>query len=170
MKLGLIAGNGKFPFLVIEGAHRAGAQVAVAAIREETDPAIEQIADRPHGVGRGRGVGGWAGAWRRFDGHFVRRADVGETDRHDLGNIRGNRVWSTSDRSDPRRERHVLPGTGRLVGGEHHLKRAAVGKLLRALIRQFICHDENAAMNRLQRHIPSLFPPRISAFQSSSQT
>src|SRR4029453_2941563 len=46
MKLGLIAGNGKFPFLVIDGAHRAGAQVAVAAIREETDPSIETIADR----------------------------------------------------------------------------------------------------------------------------
>src|SRR5437016_2794882 len=45
MKLGLIAGNGKFPFLVIEGAKRAGAAVAVAAIREETDPEIESIAD-----------------------------------------------------------------------------------------------------------------------------
>jgi DUF1009 family protein len=54
MKLGLIAGNGKFPFLVIEGAHRAGAQVAVAAIREETDPAIEQIADRLTWVGIGQ--------------------------------------------------------------------------------------------------------------------
>src|SRR2546423_7050985 len=46
MKLGLIAGNGRFPFLVIEGAKRAGAAVAVAAIREETDPAIEKLADR----------------------------------------------------------------------------------------------------------------------------
>jgi DUF1009 family protein len=46
MRYGLIAGNGKFPFLVIEGARRAGAQVAVAAIREETDPAIEKIADK----------------------------------------------------------------------------------------------------------------------------
>jgi UDP-2,3-diacylglucosamine hydrolase len=54
MKLGLIAGNGKFPFLVIEGAHRAGAQVAVAAIREETDPAIEQIAERLTWVGIGQ--------------------------------------------------------------------------------------------------------------------
>ena len=53
-KLGLIAGNGRFPFLVIEGAHRAGAQVAVAAIREETDPAIEQIADRLTWVGIGQ--------------------------------------------------------------------------------------------------------------------
>lgn len=54
MKLGLIAGNGKFPFLVIEGAHRAGAEVAVAAIREETDPAIEGIADRLTWVGIGQ--------------------------------------------------------------------------------------------------------------------
>jgi DUF1009 family protein len=54
MKLGLIAGNGNFPFLVIEGAHRAGAQVAVAAIREETDPSIEKIADRLTWVGIGQ--------------------------------------------------------------------------------------------------------------------
>jgi DUF1009 family protein len=54
MKLGLIAGNGKFPFLVIEGAHKAGARVAVAAIREETDPEIERIADRIIWVGIGQ--------------------------------------------------------------------------------------------------------------------
>jgi len=54
MKIGLIAGNGQFPFLVIEGAHRAGAEVAVAAIREETDPSIEKIADRFTWVGIGQ--------------------------------------------------------------------------------------------------------------------
>lgn len=54
MKLGLIAGNGKFPFLVLEGAKRAGASVAVAAIREETDPAIEGLADRFTWVGIGQ--------------------------------------------------------------------------------------------------------------------
>ena len=54
MKLGLIAGNGQFPFLVIEGAHRTGAEVAVAAIREETDPSIEKIADRLTWVGIGQ--------------------------------------------------------------------------------------------------------------------
>jgi len=53
-KLGLIGGNGKFPFLVIEGAKRAGAAVAVAAIREETDPAIEKLADRFTWVGIGQ--------------------------------------------------------------------------------------------------------------------
>src|SRR6266849_3032014 len=54
MKLGLIAGNGKFPFLVLEGAKRAGASVAVAAIREETDPDIERLADRVTWVGVGQ--------------------------------------------------------------------------------------------------------------------
>jgi DUF1009 family protein len=54
MKLGLIAGNGKFPFLVLEGAKRAGTSVAVAAIREETDPAIESVADRLTWVGIGQ--------------------------------------------------------------------------------------------------------------------
>ena len=54
MKFGLIAGNGKFPFMVLEGARQSGAQVAVAAIREETDPRIEQIADRCTWVGIGQ--------------------------------------------------------------------------------------------------------------------
>src|SRR5207237_6954469 len=54
MKLGLIAGNGKFPFLVIEGARKAGASVAVAAIREETDPEIERAAESVAWVGLGR--------------------------------------------------------------------------------------------------------------------
>src|SRR5712675_2376608 len=54
MTLGLIAGNGRFPFLVLEGAKRAGASVAVAAIREETDPAIERLADRLTWVGIGQ--------------------------------------------------------------------------------------------------------------------
>jgi len=54
MRLGLIAGNGKFPFLVVEGARRAGVEVAVAAIREETDPEIEKVADRVAWVGIGQ--------------------------------------------------------------------------------------------------------------------
>jgi DUF1009 family protein len=54
MRYGLIAGNGKFPFLVVEGARRAGARLAVAAIREETDPAIEKVADKLTWVGIGQ--------------------------------------------------------------------------------------------------------------------
>ena len=53
-KLGLIAGNGTFPFLVLEGAKKAGAQVAVAAIREETDQNIEKVSDNVTWVGVGQ--------------------------------------------------------------------------------------------------------------------
>jgi DUF1009 family protein len=46
MHYGLIAGNGRFPFMVIEGARRAGVSLSVVAIREETDPNIEQQVER----------------------------------------------------------------------------------------------------------------------------
>lgn len=54
MKYGLIAGNGKFPFLVAEGAKRAGASLSIAAIREETDPGIEAFAESMTWVGIGQ--------------------------------------------------------------------------------------------------------------------
>src|SRR6266849_10201353 len=41
-KLGLIAGNGSFPLLLLDAARAQGAEVVVAAIREETSPLIEQ--------------------------------------------------------------------------------------------------------------------------------
>ncbi len=44
MMFGLIAGNGRFPFLVLEGARREGVEMAVAAIKEETDPNITRLA------------------------------------------------------------------------------------------------------------------------------
>ena len=40
-RLGLIAGNGKFPFLVLDAARAQGYDVVVAAIREEAFPEIE---------------------------------------------------------------------------------------------------------------------------------
>ena len=40
-KLGLIAGNGKFPFLVLDAACAQGHEVVVAAIKEEASPEIE---------------------------------------------------------------------------------------------------------------------------------
>jgi len=54
MRYGLIAGNGRFPFMVIEGARRAGVSLSVAAIREETDPSIEQEVERLTWVGIGQ--------------------------------------------------------------------------------------------------------------------
>jgi len=46
MKFGLIAGNGKFPFLVVEGARKQGASLSVVAIKEETDKRIEAVAEK----------------------------------------------------------------------------------------------------------------------------
>lgn len=54
MRYGLIAGNGRFPFLVLDGARRAGVDLSVAAIREETDPKIEREAERVIWVGIGQ--------------------------------------------------------------------------------------------------------------------
>src|SRR5947207_11492998 len=43
---GLIAGNGRFPFLVLEGARSQGIDMAVIAVREEASPELEKIARR----------------------------------------------------------------------------------------------------------------------------
>ena len=44
MKLGLIAGNGRFPFLLLDAARAQGLAVVVAAIREEADPELDRRA------------------------------------------------------------------------------------------------------------------------------
>lgn len=54
MKYGLIAGNGQFPFLVVDGAKKAGAELCVVGIKEETDPAIESVAENVEWVGIGQ--------------------------------------------------------------------------------------------------------------------
>jgi DUF1009 family protein len=46
-KLGLIAGNGRFPFLVLDAARGAGHDVTVVALKEETFPELEAQAARP---------------------------------------------------------------------------------------------------------------------------
>jgi DUF1009 family protein len=50
---GLIAGNGRFPFLVLEAAREQGIEMAVIAIREEASPELEKIASRLHWVSLG---------------------------------------------------------------------------------------------------------------------
>jgi DUF1009 family protein len=54
MKFGLIAGNGNFPFLVVEGARKQGAALSVVAIKEETDRRIEEVAEKVVWVGIGQ--------------------------------------------------------------------------------------------------------------------
>jgi UDP-2,3-diacylglucosamine hydrolase len=50
---GLIAGNGRFPFLVLEGARSQGIEMAVIALKEEASPELEKSAARVHWVSLG---------------------------------------------------------------------------------------------------------------------
>jgi hypothetical protein len=52
--LGLIAGNGRFPFLAAAGARRAGRRVVAVAIREEASPELEAEVDVLHWIGLGQ--------------------------------------------------------------------------------------------------------------------
>ncbi|HKV25101.1 MAG TPA: UDP-2,3-diacylglucosamine diphosphatase LpxI [Candidatus Acidoferrum sp.] len=50
---GLIAGNGRFPFLVLEGARSQGVEMAVIAIKEEASSELEKFSSRMHWVSLG---------------------------------------------------------------------------------------------------------------------
>src|SRR5256885_6108447 len=50
---GLIAGNGRFPFLVLEGAHSLGIDMTVIALKEEASPELEKLSKRLHWVSLG---------------------------------------------------------------------------------------------------------------------
>ena len=50
MNLGLIAGNGRFPFLMLDAARAQGLSVVVAAIREETDAEMDRRAAEDSGI------------------------------------------------------------------------------------------------------------------------
>ena len=53
VRWGLIAGNGQFPFLVLDAARTQSIEMAVIAIREEASPELEKIAPRLHWVSLG---------------------------------------------------------------------------------------------------------------------
>jgi DUF1009 family protein len=53
-KYGLIAGNGSFPFMVLESARNQDISVVVAAIKEETFPEIESCGFEVHWLGLGQ--------------------------------------------------------------------------------------------------------------------
>ncbi len=52
--LGLIAGNGRFPFLAAAGARRAGRKVVALALREEAAPELEREVDELHWISIGQ--------------------------------------------------------------------------------------------------------------------
>src|SRR5215467_1499420 len=53
-KYGLIAGNGRLPFLVLDAARSRGIEMVVAAIKEETSPDIESHARTVHWLSLGQ--------------------------------------------------------------------------------------------------------------------
>ena len=63
MHLGLIAGNGRFPFLVLEAARAAGCQVTIIALKEEAFPELEAEAARPPAAALHRVSLGQLGTW-----------------------------------------------------------------------------------------------------------
>ena len=50
MRIGLIAGNGRFPFLALDAARSLGYEVTVVAIRDEADPDLDAAATRLPGA------------------------------------------------------------------------------------------------------------------------
>ncbi|MBD3271525.1 MAG: LpxI family protein, partial [Elusimicrobia bacterium] len=53
-KLGLIAGNGQFPFILADHAHRKGRRIIAVGIKEETDPSLKNHVDQLHWVSLGQ--------------------------------------------------------------------------------------------------------------------
>ena len=78
-RLGLIAGNGRFPFLVLEAARAQGYEVVVAAIQEEAFPEIES-----HGAAavHGLSLGELSKLIETFQREGVRRAIMAGQVRH----------------------------------------------------------------------------------------
>jgi len=61
--LGLIAGNGRFPFLILEAARAAGHQVTIVALKEEAFPELESEAAKPPAAPIHRVSLGQLGTW-----------------------------------------------------------------------------------------------------------
>jgi DUF1009 family protein len=53
-KIGLIAGNGRFPLIFAQEAKRQGMEVVALAIKKETNPSLEDLVDRIHWVDLGQ--------------------------------------------------------------------------------------------------------------------
>ena len=63
-RLGLIAGNGRFPILLAQGAREAGMEVIAVGFRGETSPELEKYVARLHWVGIAR-IGRWIKALKK---------------------------------------------------------------------------------------------------------
>jgi len=81
---GLIAGNGRFPFLVLEGARSQGIEMAVIALKEEASPELAQVARRLHWVS----LGELSKAISLMQQEGVRRAVM-------AGQVKHNKIFSS---------------------------------------------------------------------------
>jgi DUF1009 family protein len=81
---GLIAGNGRFPFLVLEGARSQGIEMAVIALKEEASPELEKITKRLHWVS----LGELSKAIELMQGEGVKRAVM-------AGQVKHNKIFSS---------------------------------------------------------------------------
>jgi len=108
-KLGLIAGNGKFPFLVLDAALAQGYDIVVAAIKEETLPEIESRGVAVHWLS----LGELSNLIETFQREGVRRAIM-------AGQVKHKQIFS-SIRPDWRLAKVLLSLTTRntdsLLGG-----------------------------------------------------
>ncbi len=66
MHLGLIAGNGRFPFLVLEAARAAGHRVTIIALKEEAFPELEVEAAKAPVAALHRVSLGQLGTWLKI--------------------------------------------------------------------------------------------------------
>jgi len=100
-KLGLIAGNGRSPLLVLEEALRREITVTVAAIREETLPEIEEFANRPQVSVHWLGLGQLGKLIRVFKGEGVQKAIM-------AGQVKHTQIFSRKG-GDSSGRRLILP-------------------------------------------------------------
>ena len=100
-KLGLIAGNGRFPFLVLEEALKRDIPVVVAAIREETSPEIEDFASQPQVSLHWLGLGQLGKLIRLFKKEDVRKVVM-------AGQVKHVQIFSRKG-SDSLMPRVILP-------------------------------------------------------------
>jgi DUF1009 family protein len=80
---GLIAGNGRFPFLVLEAARSQGIEMAVIALKEEASPELEKLAKRLHWVS----LGELSKAIELMQGEGVKQAVM-------AGQVKHNKIFS----------------------------------------------------------------------------
>ncbi len=126
-RLGLIAGNGPLPLQVVREARRRGVAVTVAAILEETDPAIEMLACQsgsPVSV-HWMGVGQLGKLLKTFKNEGVDKGLM-------VGQVRHVRIFAPGSRS-PLDQLRQLPDL-RMVRLLASLGRKNTGSLIEAVI------------------------------------